>query len=163
MKPGVEILRELAFKKPEAMAMGYIIYAVHNNPEHLKNLRSYDIVGCSWEEALEKRKAYKSFVNKNSKVVMLKVIMEVVEPVESGIIKSEKELYLQGLKITKDQKRVLEDFFVIAQQLKIERETSNEVMPFAPTEYLKQLYEQIIKFNAGHLPAVQRLEEIFTF
>ena len=75
MKPGVEILRELAFKKPEAMAMGYIIYAVHNNPEHLKNLRSYDIVGCSWEEALEKRKDYKLFVNKNSKVIMLKVIM----------------------------------------------------------------------------------------
>ncbi len=46
-------------------------------------------MGCSWEEALEKVEDCKKMINKNSRPVILKVIMEVIEIGESESMKFE--------------------------------------------------------------------------
>ena len=162
MKPGVQILRELAFKEPGTMAMGFIIYPVHNDPKNINNLRYYDIVGCSWEEALEKVEDCKKMINKNSRPVILKVIMEVIEIGESESMKFEEELYPSGSKNSKEKKRILEDFLVEAQRIISERK-KEDPMVLTPTKFLMEMHEKIIMSGVYRSPAVKQMEERFTF
>lgn len=164
MKSGAEILRELAFKKPGTIAMGFIIYPVHNDPKNLKNLRHYDIIGCSWEEALEKVKDCRTMINKYSRPVMIKVIMEVIE-LEKG--NSEIELPLPDLKdMTRRQREFLEGFIEEAQQVIYERQKGREcaIKPYAATQSLLKKYRRAIEdYNLAGCDAIKKLEKIFSF
>jgi len=78
MESGLDMVKRLSFKEPGAKEEGYIIRPILKDRKKIDDLIYYHIMCCSKKEALEEEQAWKKRIHKGAKVVVLKVILEVI-------------------------------------------------------------------------------------
>jgi len=78
MESGLEMVKRLCFERLGAKEEGYIICPILKDQKKVDNLVHYNIICCSKEKALEEEQAWKKRIHKGAKVVVLKVILEVI-------------------------------------------------------------------------------------
>jgi hypothetical protein len=151
-----DIVKRLSSQRLGARADAFIIFPIFEKEEEVNCfLRNNPIRFFNLEESLKKINER----NKCEKMAILKVSFELVEVIERS---QEIELALPDLKNMTIKKRIaLENFFAEAHQLIIERKAKDEERPFAPTQYLKEMHEAVIRCDAGRPKEFKDLEEIF--